>query len=291
MEYDLFISHASEDKTPLVAPLANLLAKSGVKVWYDEFTLRAGDSLSRSIDRGLADAKHGLVILSKNFLRKPWPEYELRGLISREIGREKVIIPIWFGISHDDILTFSPPLADKFALNASSMELPHLAIKIIEIVRPDIHDNIYRRWLWLDRIKKGKIRRVKRIKLINGPIRHATLPISMRTRSAILVQVLTAVSDITLDGFLLNLRRDMNPWQELEIWEAIAAGFLEFRQCRDLSDDAKREAFTVLLRCSMRMLPEPGDENLKVLTDDEVLELASLFIRFRHEDSEVARDS
>ena len=43
--HDVFISHASEDKDAIVRPLANALISCGLKVWYDEFTLRIGDSL------------------------------------------------------------------------------------------------------------------------------------------------------------------------------------------------------------------------------------------------------
>lgn len=52
---DLFISHASEDKADFVKPLADELINLGVSVWYDEYTLRIGDSLRRSIDQGLAE--------------------------------------------------------------------------------------------------------------------------------------------------------------------------------------------------------------------------------------------
>jgi TIR domain len=52
-EWDVFISHASEDKEDFVRPLAESLSRSGLRVWYDEFTLKVGDSLRRSIDYGL----------------------------------------------------------------------------------------------------------------------------------------------------------------------------------------------------------------------------------------------
>jgi TIR domain len=51
--YDAFICHASEDKAALVRPLAERLRAEHVEVWYDEFSLSVGDSLRRSIDRGL----------------------------------------------------------------------------------------------------------------------------------------------------------------------------------------------------------------------------------------------
>ena len=46
----LFISHASEEKADFVRPLAHALKKQGLRVWYDEFSLKPGDSLRRSID-------------------------------------------------------------------------------------------------------------------------------------------------------------------------------------------------------------------------------------------------
>lgn len=85
-QWDVFISHASEDKGNFVRPLSEALKDLGVKVWYDEFTLQPGDSLSRSIDKGLAKSKFGVVVLSKHFIKKPWPEYELRaGLRGRPL--------------------------------------------------------------------------------------------------------------------------------------------------------------------------------------------------------------
>jgi hypothetical protein len=76
-KWDLFISHASEDKDSFVRPLATALRQLGVMVWYDEFSLSIGDSISRSIDSGLANSKYGLVVISESFIRKKWPEYEL----------------------------------------------------------------------------------------------------------------------------------------------------------------------------------------------------------------------
>jgi len=39
-KWDVFISHASEDKDAFVRPLALALCNLGVRVWYDEFSLR-----------------------------------------------------------------------------------------------------------------------------------------------------------------------------------------------------------------------------------------------------------
>src|ERR1044072_1956313 len=120
-KWDVFISHASEDKDGFVRPLADTLRSLGASVWYDEFTLRVGDSLSRSIDKGLARSRFGLVIISSAFIKKPWPEHELRGLVAREVGGRKVILPVWHGVDHAKVLAFSPPLADKIAIRTADV--------------------------------------------------------------------------------------------------------------------------------------------------------------------------
>lgn len=94
-KYDIFISHASEDKDAIVRLLATILERLSVRVWYDEFSLQLGDSLTASIDKGLQESKYGLVVLSKAFLSKRWPEYEYRSLMTREIDGERVILPLW----------------------------------------------------------------------------------------------------------------------------------------------------------------------------------------------------
>lgn len=117
-QYDLFISHASEDKELVARPLAQKFSDIGLSVWFDEFTLNIGDSLSESIDKGLMQSDYALVILSHNFFAKNWPKKELSGLVAREtIEGEKVILPIWHNLSAKEVLSYSPTLADRKALS------------------------------------------------------------------------------------------------------------------------------------------------------------------------------
>lgn len=67
LKYDVFISHASEDKSDVARPLAALLINAGLTVWIDEAELTLGDSLRRNIDLGLASSRFGVVILSTSF--------------------------------------------------------------------------------------------------------------------------------------------------------------------------------------------------------------------------------
>ncbi len=138
---DVFISHASEDKDGFVRALAVALRNLGVSVWYDEFSLSVGDSLSESIDKGLAGAQYGIVVISKAFMGKPWPKRELRGLVAKAVdaGNRKIILPIWHGVRREDVLAFSPPLADVVALNTQMLDAGQMSLRLLEEVRPDLY--------------------------------------------------------------------------------------------------------------------------------------------------------
>lgn len=136
--HDVFISHASEDKDPFVRDLARRLQTVGLDVWYDEFSLRVGDSLAESIDRGLAHSRYGLVVLSPNFFAKHWTRWELNGLVARQAGGgESAILPIWHQVSHKAVVEYSPSLADLVALN-SAVGNDELVRKLVERIKPSL---------------------------------------------------------------------------------------------------------------------------------------------------------
>jgi len=118
MEWDVFICHASEDKEEFVQPLAIFLISRGLKVWYDKFTLTVGDSLRRSINKGLANSRYGIVVISPSFLHKEWPQKELDGLTAREVNGRKVILPVWHQIDEIGVREYSPILADRVATSS-----------------------------------------------------------------------------------------------------------------------------------------------------------------------------
>lgn len=133
--HDFFISHASEDKDGFVRDLAKALQARGAKVWYDEFSLKVGDSLRRNIDAGLASSRLGVVVLSEHFFRKEWPNRELDGLVTREVQGETRILPIWHKVSKDDVARYSPTLADKVALNTSLKGIEEIADELMGLIR------------------------------------------------------------------------------------------------------------------------------------------------------------
>lgn len=136
MLHDAFICHASEDKDGFVRPLAERLRAEHIEVWYDEFSLRVGDSLRRSIDRGLAQSRFGIVVFSPRFFEKEWSQWELDGLVSRQMaGADNVILPIWLDVGRDEMLAFSPPLADKLAIPGDA-GMDEVVRRLGESIRP-----------------------------------------------------------------------------------------------------------------------------------------------------------
>ncbi|MCI0620290.1 MAG: toll/interleukin-1 receptor domain-containing protein [Acidobacteria bacterium] len=128
-EWDVFIAHASEQK-PFARELYAELTNRGIRVWLDEVVLKIGDSLRKVIDDGLSGSKFGVVVLSREFFAKHWPQKELGGLIAQEVDR-KVILPVWYELTAEEVRKLSPLLADRFAAH-SSEGVKSIADKIID---------------------------------------------------------------------------------------------------------------------------------------------------------------
>jgi TIR domain-containing protein len=133
--YDLFLSHASEDKASIARPLYEALTAADVSVWFDEAVLKLGDGLRMKIDEGLARCRYGIVVLSPTFFSKHWPQLELDGLVARETASgKKAIIPIWHEIDQKGVAQYSPTLADRLA-GKSSDGLDVLVRQIVEVLK------------------------------------------------------------------------------------------------------------------------------------------------------------
>lgn len=116
--YDAFISHAVEDKLAIANDLCRGLEDAGLKVWYSGIELGTGDSINKKILEGLHASRYGIVILSKNYLTKNWTMKELYLLMSKEQQGHKVILPILYDVTAEDLAAKDIDLADRFALRA-----------------------------------------------------------------------------------------------------------------------------------------------------------------------------
>lgn len=134
-QHDVFISHASDDKDSIVRDLANALINEGLDVWYDDFTLRIGDSLRQKIDQGLATSRVGLVVFSEAFFGKGWANYELDGIVSRSVSGEQILLPIWHGVTKKQVMDYSPSLADKVARSTASCTVEEIAAEIANLIQ------------------------------------------------------------------------------------------------------------------------------------------------------------
>jgi hypothetical protein len=131
MRWDVFISHASEDKAAVVRPLQQLLENLGLHVWVDESQLKLGDSLTTKINEGLAHSRYGVVVLSPSFFAKQWPRKELDSLYSLQTK----ILPVFHGLGAAELQTQYPLLADiKFVSTVAGIQ--EVALKIVEVVNP-----------------------------------------------------------------------------------------------------------------------------------------------------------
>lgn len=124
--HDVFISHAWEDKDGFVRELAEKCRSAGIDAWYDEQSLKWGDSLRQAIDRGLGEAYFGVVVLSENFFKKEWTNYELDGLLQKESSGRGAVLPIWYKVTKDEVEGFSPSLANRLALNTATVTIDQI---------------------------------------------------------------------------------------------------------------------------------------------------------------------
>lgn len=130
-----FISHDSRDKMSIAEPIALQLQRFMCPVWYDQFSLRVGDSLRESIEAGLKECHKCIIVLTPNFLNnKGWSKREYDSIFTREIvEQKKVILPVWYEISAQDVYQFSPILADRVAV-PWSLGVEEVARKLLQAI-------------------------------------------------------------------------------------------------------------------------------------------------------------
>lgn len=96
--------------------------------------MRIGDSLRQKIDYGLAHSRTGVVVFSEDFFRKDWPAYELDGLVTLYLQGRQRFLPVWHGVSHDQVSAYSPSLADKVGRNTMDFTIEKIAAEIAEVI-------------------------------------------------------------------------------------------------------------------------------------------------------------
>jgi hypothetical protein len=91
--YDLFVSYSHDDRH-LVQKIAHDLSGVSVRLWWDIWEMKPGDSLRGRIGEGISATKFFLLILSNSSLRSNWVKYELDSGMLLEIEQQGVrVIP------------------------------------------------------------------------------------------------------------------------------------------------------------------------------------------------------
>lgn len=143
-EYDVFLSHASEDKDEVARPLAIMLRERGLRVWYDEFEFRIGDNIIAKLNKGINSSQFGILILSKSFvdMAKQWTKYELDTLESLYVTEDRVMFPILHNVSVKEIRAFRASLSNIFARSTATHTVEEIAIEIYAVITEIDQDDL-----------------------------------------------------------------------------------------------------------------------------------------------------
>jgi hypothetical protein len=138
--WDVFISHASEDRDEIARPLFQALTKRRLKVWYDEHNILPGDKLIGSIERGIRGSDYGILIVSKAFLKSKWTRHELETILFKALDEEKPVFQIWHKVTLSEVKDFSLDLARTHAFR-SEEGIDKISDKLVVYIKglsPDI---------------------------------------------------------------------------------------------------------------------------------------------------------
>jgi hypothetical protein len=221
-------------------------------VWFDESELRLGDSLVQKIDEGLAASTRGILVLSPAFLGKRWTEYERQGLTGRDVDSGgRVIIPIWHGVTAEQVSAFSPTLAQRFALVTDGLHVDEIALRLLDEIRPDLAESAHRAAAFDRLLRPGSseltLTSTGDLRRPEEPL-HDVLAAPLLRRIRLVQEAVYEVFPVSFEETVDNFKRDIRPEREVEFWESIAGIYLNaVREQRVTTLEARRELFQLVL--------------------------------------------
>lgn len=251
-KYDVFISYASEDKDSFVRALAVELERYSIRVWYDEFTMKLGDSLTKLIDTGLQSCRYGVIVLSKHFLEKNWPDYEYRSLLSRQVNGENVILPLLYGISVDDVRAYSLYLADIKSLSVGEEDVANVAMAILKVVRPDVWERVKMEVVLKNAVAEAQSAVVPMSQILQQTTRQSVLTRQQIIRAKAIYYGIGRHIGKSFPDYIFTYELDLVPEREIQSWEIMNACYLEIIDSYpSLSEREIKELFKALLLLSL----------------------------------------
>lgn len=130
---DVFLCHAWDDRQGVAKELHDLLVAAGVKVWFSEKDLGLGVPMMRAIDKGLANSRIGLVLVTPALLNRLPKE----GIADKELSAllaGNQLVPIVHNTTYVALRNVSPLLASRSGLDTGEDSMTVVATKIAELV-------------------------------------------------------------------------------------------------------------------------------------------------------------
>jgi len=130
---DVFLCHAWDDRLGAAKELHDLLESRGVSVWFSEKDVGLGVPLLRAIDKGLANSRIGIVLVTPALLRRLPAEGIADKELSALLARER-LVPIVHQTTYDALREVSPLLASRSGLSTAEAPMADVATKLAELV-------------------------------------------------------------------------------------------------------------------------------------------------------------
>lgn len=130
---DVFLCHAWDDRLGIAKELHDLLLSNGVTVWFSEKDVALGVPLMRAIDKGLANSRIGLVLVTPALLRRLPQEGIADKELSALLARDQ-LVPIVHNTTYEALREVSPLLASRTGLSTAEESIADVAAKLAELV-------------------------------------------------------------------------------------------------------------------------------------------------------------
>jgi hypothetical protein len=131
--WDVFISHAAEEKVEVAVPLAHKLVERGLRVWLDSLQIDLADNLRGKVNEGIAGSRFAVALLSARYLSKRWTIDELDAFMAREELGLRVVLPVLHGIEAPTLTVKYPLLANRI-YGDTSKGLDKVADEVVGVV-------------------------------------------------------------------------------------------------------------------------------------------------------------
>ncbi|QDU70146.1 toll/interleukin-1 receptor domain-containing protein [Engelhardtia mirabilis] len=130
---DVFLCHAWDDRMGAAQELHGLLESAGVRVWFSEKDVGLGVPLLRAIDKGLANSRVGVVLVTPALLDRISAEGIAERELSALLARER-LIPVVHKTTYEALRDVSPLLASRGGLNTAEETMEGVATKLSELI-------------------------------------------------------------------------------------------------------------------------------------------------------------